>query len=61
MTHNQYLILQNLKCLEIKDLKTQLIIQVGENRYELKDIVSITAQGTLAPKIVFIADINEPR
>ena len=53
--------LQNLKCLEIKDSKTQLIIQVGENRYELKDIVSITVQGTLAPKIVFIADINEPR
>ena len=61
MTNNQYSILQNLKCLEITDSKTQLIIQVGKNRYELKDIVSITTQGTLAPKIVFITDTNEPR
>ena len=58
MSKEEYILLQKLKedINNIKDNNTQFIIRINNEDYKLKDIVSIIAKGTLAPKIVLIAE-----
>ena len=62
MTNKQYNLLKHLQnnIDIISDPKTDIIIRVEDRDYDLKDIICLTHPGTLAPKIVFVAE-NESR
>lgn len=57
MTLEEYNLLQKLKeDIDKIDDNTQFIIRVNNKDYKLKDIISLINKGTLAPKIVLIAE-----